>query len=190
MFKLFYNIIIGECENDKRHGNGKITFGNGDVYEGEWVNGKRCGNCKFTWKDGSVYEGECENDKQHGKGKITHTNGDVYEGNWEYGKRSGIFTYTYTNGRVLRFHIYDNKIKFTSYIDSDGISYDGQIKIITIDSSKSLQEILNTITPIIHGNGIMKKENHFIQTGIFENGIFKSGIHKIWDNGKYREIQL
>lgn len=46
-----------------RHGNGVLTFANGDKYEGNF-----------------------ENNEIHGKGKYTWTTGDVFEGNFKDGK--------------------------------------------------------------------------------------------------------
>ena len=51
-----------------RHGQGKFTFANGDIFQGDWVD-----------------------HKMHGKGSITISDGRKYENNWvegcEVGKR-------------------------------------------------------------------------------------------------------
>lgn len=66
--------------------NTKITYSNGDVYEGEWKEGKRHGQGKITWPTGVVYEGNWKEGKRTGKGKYTWTSGAVYEGDWEDAK--------------------------------------------------------------------------------------------------------
>ncbi len=44
-------VYEGERNAQKqRHGRGKNTFPNGDVYEGEYAKGKRCGKGTYTWK--------------------------------------------------------------------------------------------------------------------------------------------
>lgn len=94
----------------------KITYPNGDIYEGKYINGKRHGKGKMTYADGSIYEGEWKNDLKDGfgyaefldtekqkityrgyfkggqmhrgekKSKMTCSNGDVYKGDWKNGR--------------------------------------------------------------------------------------------------------
>jgi len=45
---------------------------------------------KITFGDGDTYEGEVQNGRKHGKGRLTQTNGAWYEGNWTNNKKSGI----------------------------------------------------------------------------------------------------
>lgn len=92
----------GRNENGQMEGEGKLTYWNGDVYEGnykddvkngfgkyyysetknryegEWVNGKKEGKGVFIWSNGDKYEGQFLKDNKHGKGKLTHNSGDVY----------------------------------------------------------------------------------------------------------------
>jgi hypothetical protein len=49
---------IGDFENGKRTGKGKLVYVNGEVYEGDYFGDKRTGRGKFTFLDGSIYEGE------------------------------------------------------------------------------------------------------------------------------------
>jgi hypothetical protein len=46
----------GNFMDNKRHGFGVRTYGNGDVYEGLWKDGKREGKGKIVFKNGTVYE--------------------------------------------------------------------------------------------------------------------------------------
>ena len=63
----------GEFWDGKKHGFGKYTWANGDVYEGEWKDGTQGhGFGKYTLAHGDVYEGEWKDLKQHGRGKYTH----------------------------------------------------------------------------------------------------------------------
>ena len=52
-------------EKDLYHGWGKITYDNGDVYEGGWKYSMRHGWGKMTYNNGDVYEGEWENNKEN-----------------------------------------------------------------------------------------------------------------------------
>mmetsp|Transcript_14936 Transcript_14936/g.16524 ORF Transcript_14936/g.16524 Transcript_14936/m.16524 type:complete len:462 (+) Transcript_14936:127-1512(+) len=73
----------------QRHGQGFLTFTNGDYFVGTFVNGQRQGTGSYYWKDGSVYEGEWYQNTMHGKGKRVFSNGNVYTGSYVHGKRCG-----------------------------------------------------------------------------------------------------
>ena len=45
-------------ENGKYHGQGTLTFRDGDKYVGEWKDGKENGHGTYTWSDGDKYVGE------------------------------------------------------------------------------------------------------------------------------------
>jgi hypothetical protein len=84
------DVYEGQWEADERHGQGKRTYVNGDVYEGQWEADERHGQGKVVHVSGNaVYEGQYEADKMHGQGKRTYASGNVYEGQWEAGKRHG-----------------------------------------------------------------------------------------------------
>jgi hypothetical protein len=71
---------VGERNAEgEMHGQGKMTFANGDVYEGQW-----------------------QADKKHGQGKMTLASGNVYEGQWEAGKRHSQGKWTFAMGYILR----------------------------------------------------------------------------------------
>ena len=38
-------------KNDLKHGQGKYTYGNGDVYKGQWHEGKRQGKGVYIYKE-------------------------------------------------------------------------------------------------------------------------------------------
>ena len=41
----------GEYVNDLKEGQGKYTYGNGDIYKGQWKAGKRHGKGAYTYKE-------------------------------------------------------------------------------------------------------------------------------------------
>ena len=49
---------VGERENRRYHGQGTLTFRDGDKYVGEFKDGKRTGQGTYTWSDGRKYVGE------------------------------------------------------------------------------------------------------------------------------------
>lgn len=50
-----------------KHGKGKLTLANGDVYEGNYENSKKSGIGKYTYANGDVYEGYFQNGVRYGK---------------------------------------------------------------------------------------------------------------------------
>ena len=70
--KIENSIYEGEiCLNKaKPHGSGKMTFDNGDVYEGNWHNGKMHGKGIYKSNDGKVFEGNWVNGERSKNGKM------------------------------------------------------------------------------------------------------------------------
>ncbi|KAJ3045885.1 Radial spoke head 1 [Rhizophlyctis rosea] len=94
---------IGTYEGDRndakqRHGKGKNTFPNGDVYEGSYANGHREGPGTYRWKNGARYAGDYKDDLREGSGLFVYPDGSKYRGDFKAGKRHGSGTYVYANG--------------------------------------------------------------------------------------------
>jgi len=61
----------GEVNDDgDPHGQGTMTFGNGDRYEGQYKDGKRHGQGVFEHASGIRYEGSWKDGGHHGEGTI------------------------------------------------------------------------------------------------------------------------
>ena len=58
VFLLPKETYVGERENSRYHGQGTLTFRDGDKYVGEFKEGKKHGQGTYTWSDGSKYVGE------------------------------------------------------------------------------------------------------------------------------------
>lgn len=60
------------------HGKGKLTYNNGDIYEGGFFEGKKFGDGTYTWSSTkAVYRGKWNHDKMHGEGTLTSQDGQV-----------------------------------------------------------------------------------------------------------------
>lgn len=83
----------GEWNGDKREGNGKMTYDNGDVYEGEWENDEpKKGRRDFKNNKIEYYDGEWKDGMFHGQGTISYGYDDhtatpsyKYKGVWYEG---------------------------------------------------------------------------------------------------------
>lgn len=82
------NVYEGRFVNDNEI-YGTMTRPNGDKYEGYFVNGKIEGDGIFTPKSKKecVYKGEFVNGQKDGKGALTCPHGNNYEGEWEKDER-------------------------------------------------------------------------------------------------------
>ena len=96
------NIYEGQWVNDQRDGNGKMTYANGNIYEGQWKNNQRDGNGKMIWKNG-----EWKNDR-YGDDKHIFKKGDIYEGQWNNDQRNGNGKMTYANGNIFECNYKDD----------------------------------------------------------------------------------
>lgn len=99
------NVYEGQLDDEEPDGQGKMMYANGSVYEGQFENGQRYGQGTYISHDGWTYEGQFENNAVHGQGKMIYANGDIYEGQFENNVRHGQGTYTtFREGRVHRIY--------------------------------------------------------------------------------------
>lgn len=99
---------LGVYEGDRndeleRHGEGKATLPNGDVYEGSYEHGLRHGQGVYKFDStgtGARYVGEYHRGKRNGQGKMYYPDGSIYDGQWADNQRNGHGVYTYANGDV------------------------------------------------------------------------------------------
>ena len=72
-------------------------------YDGNWLDDKRHGQGKMFYGDKSIYDGEWEQDLEMGFGRLYMPNGDMYQGHWKDGKRHGQGEYHFqSRGQVLK----------------------------------------------------------------------------------------
>ncbi len=86
------------ADNTAYSGEGKVSWANGDIYEGMLVSGTREGRGRFDWANGQRYEGEWQADKPHGRGVMRFANGDVFDGEFVSGETRGTGAMTYASG--------------------------------------------------------------------------------------------
>ncbi|NIQ03448.1 MAG: hypothetical protein GWM98_26310, partial [Nitrospinaceae bacterium] len=79
------NRYIGEFVNGKPHGQGILTFTNGDQYEGGFMADVMEGFGTYTAANGDRFVGEFKNGQPHGQGVHITAAGKEYPGLWENG---------------------------------------------------------------------------------------------------------
>ncbi|CRH85842.1 Uncharacterized protein conserved in bacteria [Chlamydia trachomatis] len=75
----------GYTTNHKLTGQGKVTFENGDVYQGQFKNGLFHGQGTFRAKAGWTYTGAFSNGRPNGQGKLKTEDKTIYQGKFKQG---------------------------------------------------------------------------------------------------------
>ncbi|KAJ3411962.1 hypothetical protein HDV05_001440 [Chytridiales sp. JEL 0842] len=165
-------------EQKQRHGKGKNTFPNGDVYEGAYENGQRHGTGAYTWKNGARYSGEYKANLRDGHGFFVYPDGSKYKGDKQCqfveGKRHGFGTYVYANSDVYNGE-WKNDLK-----DGEGVyTYSSGSKKTGVWSAG----VLNGPGEIIHadhkvtGNWLSNEKMAVPAKIVFPTGFVK----EVWD---------
>ncbi len=147
--KYDYGTYIGDVQNDKRNGKGKLNYTNGAMYEGDFKDDKIEGNGTMAYsgdtttytgswannlpgglgtkkwtKKGESYTGEWKEGKRNGKGAYTYKDSSINIGTWVNGVREGDFEFRYVNGDYKTGKIINNKREglWTYYFKNKNIS--------------------------------------------------------------------
>lgn len=76
-------VLLGEYVENKRHGKGKETDAEGNIFDGQFENGDFVKG-KVFYSNDDIYIGEFKDDARHGRGKfIRFEDGEEFEGMWE-----------------------------------------------------------------------------------------------------------
>lgn len=137
------DVYVGEMDIQHaiRHGRGKCTYRNGDVYEGEWTDDQRSGQGTMAYSNEDVYAGEWACDQRHGFGILQHHIREnqskqrvevKHEGRWQNDDRCGSGTTSYSDGsRLVAAWGVGGRVDFgrlEHYDDGNGVcSYEGEV---------------------------------------------------------------
>jgi len=92
----------GVYAEGKKSGKGAYKWTGGAVYDGTWEAGAKTGECQWSYPDGGKYTGAVLNGRREGEGTYVYPNGDSYCGAWTAGAMNGSGIYTYgTDGSKL-----------------------------------------------------------------------------------------
>lgn len=107
-------------------GQGRIQWGNGEVYQGAVARGKRHGVGEFIWTSGQRYQGDWVDDRPHGRGTLRFANGNLFEGDIVDGQPQGQGRMIYASGDVYNGQIHQGEPHGQgSYLWISGQRYDG-----------------------------------------------------------------
>lgn len=103
------NLFEGTLVQGSKEGKGKFTWNSGQRYSGDWARDMPNGKGTFNFPDGSRYEGEVKDGLPHGQGSTRFKNGIVYTGDWVRGKSHGHGRYIWTDGSYWEGEFRDDK---------------------------------------------------------------------------------
>ena len=194
-------------------GTGRVTWPNGDAYEGTLVAGSREGSGKFTWANGQRFEGEWRHDRPNGpgvmwfvngdqyegpvddgvptgKGRIKYGSGDSYEGQFRNGVAHGRGAYTWVSGQRIEGDWVEGQGQgYGNMRFANGDIYDGTV---TSGSPYGRGRMIYASGDMYVGtfnNGLPDGEGTFIwKRGDQYKGLWKSGVKDgpgvmTWENG-------
>lgn len=121
------NVYFGQWVDSSMCGSGTFIYAvENDVYKGEFKDDKKHGQGKYEFSNGNFYEGSFAVDKRHGRGRYSWTCGDSYEGEWFEGHMQGKGTTVYSNGnRYDGEFVADRREGKGKLVCADGLSYEG-----------------------------------------------------------------
>ncbi|KAL4575603.1 hypothetical protein LXL04_022452 [Taraxacum kok-saghyz] len=97
-------VYIGRCQGGLPEGKGRLSLGDGSMYDGLWRYGKRSGLGTFCFSNGDVFRGSWRDDVMHGKGWFYFHTGDRWFVNFWKGKANGEGRFYSTNGDIFFGH--------------------------------------------------------------------------------------
>ena len=150
----------GELKDNMPHGQGRMVYQTGVIFEGEWKDGWECRGI-YTHPGKFVYEGEMEGGIAHGQGKLTFANGGYYEGGHKKGAYHGIGIFFYADKNdpdKRREGEWKNDTRY------------GKGKI-TLKEGSAISGFFNHTT--IEGEATLKMSNGKIIKGKFEDLLLK-----------------
>lgn len=110
--------------------NGRMTYTNGDIYEGYFECGLRCGKGLMIYINTETYNGDWCLDEKQGEGIHKFQNGDIYEGHWQANIMNGIGKMIYASGAEYKGNWLDSQRHgYGCFHDSDTTIYEGEWRL-------------------------------------------------------------
>ena len=116
---------VGEYKDGLYHGQGILTFPDGEKYVGEFKDDKRDGQGTYTYSDGEKYVGEFKDGKRDGQGTYTSQDGEEFNLHYVNGERVSEDEYNsqIDQGLEVRLDEIENDPKYDIEILEDFLEY-------------------------------------------------------------------
>jgi hypothetical protein len=131
--ELRYNPSASNGQERMRHGNGTMTYSNGNIYVGEWLYDKFDGVGEYIWADGRRFIGGFKRDKIEGRGTGFWPDGRIYEGEYKSDLADGHGLVTLPSGRSFEGTFANDFPLEGQMVESDGMvfsaTFDGKTHV-------------------------------------------------------------
>lgn len=87
--RAIYSTYTGTLKDGRPHGQGRLQFRSGELFEGSFVAGLLEGQGLHIDVPGNRYEGDFRSGRPHGEGRLAETNGEIYVGSFANGLKHG-----------------------------------------------------------------------------------------------------
>ncbi len=167
------SVYVGQTKELLPDGKGKLTFVNGESYEGDFVAGEMTGYGTYIYSPaiGDKYEGFLKNGKREGKGKYTWSDGSYYEGGFKDDMKHGEGTFIWANGASYKgTFVNDVKDGRGVYVFANGDKYEGDF-----------------VSDVRTGTGTYTWQNGEYYTGEFKNNMMDGRGTYYWTSGRSYE---
>ena len=94
------DVYNGALVDNKRHGQGEFVWANGQRFRGDWVQDVPHGKGSMKFATGNQYDGDIAQGEPHGEGHMVFASGDSFQGRFVKGKPEGEGTYRWTSGQT------------------------------------------------------------------------------------------
>ena len=117
----------GGLKGDHKHGRGVMKFADGRIFDGEYKNGQMVEG-KMTYQDGSTYTGGWVDGMRHGRGRCVFTDQSVYDGEFREGEFFGRGKMSWSDGGWYDGEWYNGEMQgYGKEIRPDGsLRHEGQ----------------------------------------------------------------
>jgi hypothetical protein len=161
------DVFEGSLLHGQRQGRGTMTWANGQRYDGDWVQDAPTGMATLKFASGNAYHGQVVNGVPQGQGRMEYASGDVFEGQFKLGQPDQTGTYTWKNGQR-----YEGQWALGRP--------NGQGKMVFANGNRYEGAVANG-TP--HGAGKMQFPSGEIYEGQFINGQPEGQGRFVWPSG-------
>ncbi len=186
----FNGKFVRDAEGTSFSGIGKITWANGDVYDGNLVKGQRQGKGLFIWANGQRFEGDWIQDTPAGKGRMQFANGNRYDGDVVNGIAQGQGHLQYASGDdyngKLHAGVPDGR---GTYTWKNGQTFDGEWKAER-PNGQGILKFANgnvfegtVVSGVPHGQGKLSFVTGELYTGAVVQGEPEGQGSFSWPNG-------
>ena len=161
------DVFDGTMVKGQRHGKGSFVWANGQRYSGDWVNDRAVGQASVQFSNGNQYEGRVDNAIPLGQGRMRYASGDTYSGQFNAGEPQGRGLYVWKNGQQFEG-------------EWQGGKPNGQGKLIFVSGSEYEGPVVDGVP---NGVGKMQMKRGETYTGPFVNGLAEGQGTYTWENG-------